>query len=252
MIELKNLKKYYGGFRAVNDITITVEPGEIFAFLGVNGAGKTTTIRMMVGILRPTSGEIILGGHNLASQPEKAKAIVGYIPDRPYIYPKLTGQEFLKFVGNLYGVSSRELTLRVDELLEKFGLYEWRNEMVESYSHGMKQRLATSAALVHKPQILIVDEPMVGLDPRGARMFKDALQDFADNGMTIFLSTHSLDVAEEVADRLAIIQKGEIISTGSLLDIRTNLGLSESALETIFLELTQEKESEELTIITTT
>ncbi len=250
MIELTNLKKNYGNFWAVNDISITVEPGEIFAFLGVNGAGKTTTIRMMVGILQPTSGNIKIGGHDLSREPEKAKSIVGYIPDRPYIYPKLTGQEFLNFVGNLYKVPKQELTSRVNDLLEQFTLTDWRNEIVESYSHGMKQRLATCAALIHRPKVLIVDEPMVGLDPRGARMFKDALKTFAKEGVTIFLSTHSLDVAEEVADRLAIIQKGQIISTGSLSNIREELGLSETALETIFLELTQERESHELTIIT--
>lgn len=240
MIEVKNLTKRYGTFSAVNDVSLSVEPGEIFGFLGVNGAGKTSTIRMMVGVIAPTAGTISLGGHDLKAEPQKAKSITGYIPDRPYIYPKLTGREFLNFVGNLYKVPKKELRIRIEEILEKFSLTDWGDEMVESYSHGMKQRLATSAALIHKPKILIVDEPMVGLDPRGARMFKDALREFARDGMTIFLSTHSLDVAEEVADRLAIIQRGRIITTGTLSEIRTNAGLFESALETIFLELTSD------------
>ncbi|MDZ4786906.1 MAG: ABC transporter ATP-binding protein [bacterium] len=249
MIELKNLEKRYGNFCAVNDISLTIEPGEIFAFLGVNGAGKTTTIRMMTGILQPTAGSISIGGFDLSKNPEKAKSITGYIPDRPYIYPKLTGREFLYFVGSLYKVSKKECAKRVQELLQQFSLVEWQNEMVESYSHGMKQRLATCAALVHKPKILIVDEPMVGLDPRGARMFKDALREFADRGMTIFLSTHSLDVAEELADRLAIIQKGKIISIGTLNEIKARSGFIDKGLELLFLQLTEETLPEELVIV---
>jgi ABC-2 type transport system ATP-binding protein len=240
MIEVDKLCKNYGNFKAVDNVSLKIEPGEIFGFLGVNGAGKTSTIRMMVGIIQPDSGSIKLGGYDLALQPEAAKSIVGYIPDRPYIYPKLTGREFLTFCGNLYRVPKKALKESIDEVLHKFALEDWADELIESYSHGMKQRIATCAALVHKPKILIVDEPMVGLDPRGARMFKDTLKDLAESGMTIFLSTHSLDVAEEVADRLAIIQRGRIITSGTLDEIRSNAGLFESALEAIFLELTNE------------
>jgi len=240
MIEVDKLCKNYGNFKAVDNVSLKIEPGEIFGFLGVNGAGKTSTIRMMVGIIQPDSGSIKLGGYDLALQPEAAKSIVGYIPDRPYIYPKLTGREFLTFCGNLYRVPKKALKESIDEALQKFALEDWADELIESYSHGMKQRIATCAALVHKPKILIVDEPMVGLDPRGARMFKDTLKDLAESGMTIFLSTHSLDVAEEVADRLAIIQRGRIITSGTLDEIRSNAGLFESALEAIFLELTNE------------
>ncbi len=240
MIELNALCKNYGPHKAVDNISIKVEPGEIFGFLGVNGAGKTTTIRMMAGIIQPSSGSISLGGFNLDTHPEHAKIITGYIPDRPYIYPKLTGREFLHFCANLYKVPKKEITDRANRILEKFALTEWADELIESYSHGMRQRIATCAALMHNPKILIVDEPMVGLDPRGAKMFKDTLKELADSGMTIFLSTHSLDVAEEVADRLAIIQRGKIITSGTLDQIRSNAGLFESALETIFLELTSE------------
>lgn len=251
MIELDKLCKNYGKFKAVDDVSLKIEPGEIFGFLGVNGAGKTSTIRMMVGIIQPNSGSIKLGGYDLALQPEEAKAIVGYIPDRPYIYPKLTAREFLNFCGNLYRVPKKELKHSIDEVLHKFALEDWADELIESYSHGMKQRIATCAALVHKPKILIVDEPMVGLDPRGARMFKDTLKELANSGMTIFLSTHSLDVAEELADRLAIIQRGRIITSGTLDEIRSNAGLFESALEAIFLELTNEPiYSKETNIIT--
>jgi ABC-2 type transport system ATP-binding protein len=240
MIEVSNLSKSYGRHKAVDGISFKVEAGEIYGFLGVNGAGKTSTIRMMVGIIQPTAGSIKLGGFDIIGQPEQAKSITGYIPDRPYIYPKLTGREFLSFSANLYKVPKKEIALRVGEILEKFALTEWADELVESYSHGMKQRLATCASLIHKPKILIVDEPMVGLDPRGAKMFKDTLKDLANSGMCIFLSTHSLDVAEEVADRLAIIQRGRLITSGTLDEIRSNAGLFESALETIFLELTSE------------
>lgn len=247
MIEIKNVSKRYGNFEAVKNVSIEIQRGEIFGFLGVNGAGKTTTIKMMTGILKPTSGTIKLGGFDILEESQAAKAITGYIPDRPYIYSKLTGREFLQFTGDLYQVEHRDLNKRMDELLNKFSLWEWQNELIESYSHGMKQRLATAAALVHKPQVLIVDEPMVGLDPRGARLLKDAFREFSEQGMTIFLSTHSLDVAEEVADRLAIIQSGEIISRGTLAEIRNQTGDLESRLEQLFLQLTSESSGGEYT-----
>lgn len=238
MIELTRITKKYSDFLAVNDLSLTIGKGEIFGFLGVNGAGKTTTIKMMVGILRPSSGEITIGGHKLSTDSIAAKRITGYIPDRPYMYPKLTGKEFLYFVCDLYGVSSLEADKRIDQLLEEYALTEWKNELVESYSHGMKQRLATCAALVHNPQVLIVDEPMVGLDPHGAKFLKDAFRRYAKQGMSIFLSTHSLNVAEEVADRLAIIHRGEIITVGTLAAIREKTGKLDEGLENLFLQLT--------------
>ena len=238
MIKLTNLTKSYGSFTAVNGVSLSVPTGRIFAFLGVNGAGKTTTIRMMTGILRPTSGSIYLGGYDLLSEPLMAKAITGYIPDRPNLYPKLTGREFLNFICDLYRVDGKKAEKRIDEVLEEYTLTQWQDELIESYSHGMKQRLATCAAIVHDPRVLIVDEPMVGLDPHGARNLKEAFKRYARAGVTIFLSTHSLNVAEELADNLAIIHKGSILTTGTLDDIRALTGKQDEGLEHMFLELT--------------
>ena len=238
MITLEHVTKKYGSFLAVNDISLEINSGEIFAFLGVNGAGKTTSIRMMTGILRPTSGNIFLGGYNLLTEPLKAKSIVGYVPDRPNLYPKLTGREFLYFICDLYSMGTKEADRRIDEVLEEYRLIEWQDELIESFSHGMKQRLATCAALVHNPKVLIVDEPMVGLDPHGAKMLKEAFKRYASEGMTVFLSTHSLNVAEEVADRMAIIQKGSILTAGTLSEIRDKTGKQDKGLEHLFLELT--------------
>lgn len=240
MIEIQELFKKYGSFPAVNNISFSVEPGEIFGFLGINGAGKTTTLKMLAGVLKPTSGRIRIGEFDMSSQPEKAKNITGYIPDRPYLYNKLTGREFLQFVCDLYSISSKDSDYRIDALLEEYGLTKWNNELVESYSHGMKQRLATCAALVHNPKVLIVDEPMVGLDPHGAKFLKEAFRRYADDGMSILLSTHSLNVAEEVADRLAIIHQGSIIAIGTLEHIRAKVGDIEICLEEVFLRLTSE------------
>lgn len=238
MITLKNLSKSYGSFKAVNDISLHVPSGGIFAFLGVNGAGKTTTIKMITGILKPSLGSIYLGGYDLGAEPLQAKAITGYIPDRPNLYPKLTGREFLNFMCDLYRVPAKQAERRIDEVLEEYTLTQWQDELIESYSHGMKQRIATCGALVHDPRVLIVDEPMVGLDPHGARNLKDAFKRYARAGVTIFLSTHSLNVAEELADNLAIIHKGSILTTGTLEDIRALTGKHDEGLEDMFLELT--------------
>jgi ABC-2 type transport system ATP-binding protein len=238
MITLKNLSKSYGSFKAVNNVSLQVPTGGIFAFLGVNGAGKTTTIRMITGILKPSSGSIYLGGYDLLADPIQAKAITGYIPDRPNLYPKLTGREFLNFMCDLYRVPGKHAEKRIDEVLEEYSLTQWQDELIESYSHGMKQRLATCAALVHDPRVLIVDEPMVGLDPHGARNLKEAFKRYAKEGVTIFLSTHSLNVAEELADNLAIIHQGSILTTGTLDEIRELTGKHDEGLEDMFLELT--------------
>jgi ABC-2 type transport system ATP-binding protein len=237
MIEISNLTKHYGSFKAVNGVSLSIEPGEIFGFLGVNGAGKTTTLKMLAGVLKPTSGNINIAGFDMSVEPEKAKSVTGYIPDRPYIYSKLTGREFLSFVADLYKVPQPYSEI-ISSLLEEYGLTKWENELVESYSHGMKQRLATCAALVHKPKVLIVDEPMVGLDPHGAKFLKTAFRRYADQGMSILLSTHSLNVAEEVADRLAIIHQGTIIAIGSLGHIQQETGNIDTHLEEMFLKLT--------------
>jgi ABC-2 type transport system ATP-binding protein len=238
MIEIKNLCKRYGQFTAVDNISLRVEPGEIFGFLGVNGAGKTTTLKMLAGVLKPTSGEIKLGDVDMRTDPVRAKSITGYIPDRPYLYGKLTGREFLYFVADLYQVDRALVNARIDTLLSEYSLLEWQDELIESYSHGMKQRIATCAGLIHNPRVLIVDEPMVGLDPHGAKLLKDQFRKYAASGMSILLSTHSLNVAEEVANRLAIIHRGSIITVGTLSRIREQTGRLDEGLENIFLQLT--------------
>lgn len=245
MITIKNLTKRYGELTAVQDISLAVAAGEIVGFLGINGAGKTTTLKILAGILQSTSGEIVLGGYNLATDAEAAKAITGYIPDRPYLYNKLTAREFLYFVADLYQVKTRTQDDRIDELLREYSLLQWQNELIESFSHGMKQRLATCAALVHQPKILIVDEPMVGLDPHGARFLKQAFRRYADAGMAILLSTHSLNVAEEMADRVAIIHHGVIITQGTVGHVKaqgTNSSHRDHRLEDVFIELTAAEE----------
>lgn len=238
MIELEHVTKAYGNFRAVNDLSLIVRPGEIFGFLGVNGAGKTTTLSMLAGVLRPTSGTIRIGGFNLAVEPDRAKHITGYIPDRPYLYSKLTAREFLYFVGELYQVPLAKVDQKIGELLEAYGLADWQDELIESFSHGMKQRLATCAALVHEPQVLIVDEPIVGLDPHGAKLFKESIRRYASQGMAILLSTHSLHVAEEVSDRIAIINQGSLLITGTVDEVKARAGSNQANLEKVFLELT--------------
>lgn len=238
MIKLDHVSRSYGDFFAVKDVTLEVMSGEVFGFLGVNGAGKTTTLRMITGVLQPTSGSITIGGFDMATEPEKAKAITGYIPDRPYLYPKLTAREFLDFVADLYRVPLDEVNERIEQLLTAYGLIEWQHELIDSFSHGMKQRLATAAALIHKPQILVIDEPMVGLDPHGAQLLKQSIRDYAEQGMTILLSTHSLNVAEEISDRIAIIDHGKILTIGTLSELRESVGETSGNLEQIFLQLT--------------
>jgi ABC-2 type transport system ATP-binding protein len=242
MIRIINLRKQYGRLAAVDNLNIEVAPGEIFGFLGPNGAGKTTTIRVMMGILRASSGRVILGGHDVEQEPQQAKAIAGFIPDRPFIYEKLSGKEFLTFIAKLHRMESARLRCRIDELLEYFELANWQDELVEGFSHGMKQRLVLCAALVHEPRILIVDEPMVGLDPKGARTIKDLFRSLAKNGTTVFLSTHSISVAEEVCHRIGIIQKGHLIAAGTMADIYRLTHGQDSNLEDVFLELTQQQD----------
>ena len=244
-VSISHLKKSYGSFAAVQDISLDIKAGEVFGVLGVNGAGKTTTLRMLAGILTPTAGDISIFGISLRDNPIEAKRICGYIPDRPYLYNKLTGREFLYFVSDLYHVPVEMAERNIERLLAEYKLTEWQYELIESYSHGMKQRLATCAALIHEPKLLIVDEPMVGLDPHGAKFLKAAFRRYAAEGMTVLLSTHSLNVAEEVADRLVIIDRGKIIALGTLAEIRsqTNSSLdNEENLESLFFRLTCDDE----------
>jgi ABC-2 type transport system ATP-binding protein len=238
MIAIHDLVKKYGGFTAVNGVTLEVASGEIHGFLGPNGAGKTTTIRMVTGLLKPTSGRIIVNGHDLAADPERAKASLGFIPDRPFLYEKLTAGEFLRFHGGLYGLEGADVCGRVHEMLELFELTRWKNELVESFSHGMKQRLVMCAAFLHRPQALLVDEPMVGLDPRGARLIKDVFRRMSARGVAILMSTHTLEVAEEMCDRISIILQGKIIARGTVADVRAMAGNPDDQLTSVFLKLT--------------
>jgi ABC-2 type transport system ATP-binding protein len=236
MIKLINLTKNYGKLVAVNRINLEVARGEIFGFLGPNGAGKTTTIKMMAGLLQPTSGTILIGGHDVQKEPIKAKFITGFIPDRPFLYEKLTATEFMRFVAELFEMKDPDT--RVKEKLDLFGLADWAGELIENFSHGMKQRLVMAAALLHDPKILIVDEPMVGLDPRGARLVKDIFKDLTAKGVTVFMSTHTLEIVEQMCTRVAIINKGDIIAEGSVEDLGRMALMPESHLEPIFLKLT--------------
>ncbi len=236
MIKLINLTKKYGNLVAVNGINLDVSRGEVFGFLGPNGAGKTTTIKMMTGLLQPTGGSALIGGHDVQKEPLKAKFLTGFIPDRPFLYEKLTAAEFMQFVARLYEMEDSHK--RIAELLELFGLPDWKDELVENFSHGMKQRLVMASALLHHPRVLVVDEPMVGLDPRGARLVKDIFKDLASKGVTIFMSTHTLEIVEQMCTRVAIIHKGDIIAEGSVEDLGQMARMPTSHLEPIFLRLT--------------
>jgi ABC-2 type transport system ATP-binding protein len=238
MIAIRDLVKTYGAFTAVDGVSLSVEPGQIHGFLGPNGAGKTTTIRMIAGLLRPTSGTIVVNGHDLALAPEAAKASLGFIPDRPFIYEKLTAGEFLRFHGGLYGLDDAETRTRAAEMLELFELSRWEPELVESFSHGMKQRLVMCAAFLHRPRAVLVDEPMVGLDPRGARLIKDVFRRMSGRGVAILMSTHTLEVAEEMCDRISIILKGRIIASGTVNELRALAGAHDEQLTPVFLKLT--------------
>jgi ABC-2 type transport system ATP-binding protein len=238
MIRLDSVTRCYGRFTAVHPLDLHVPAGQLFGFLGPNGAGKTTTIRMVTGVLQPTSGSIRIAGHDMLRQPLAAKRHIGYVPDRPTLYEKLTGGEFLRFVCGLWGTDSPAALARGDELLEMFELTPWRDRLVESYSHGMRQKLLISSALVHSPDVLVVDEPMVGLDPRGARLIKDLLRAFVDQGGTVFLSTHTLEVAEALCDRIAILHQGRLRAIGSMPELRAHAAAGAVGLEEIFLKLT--------------
>ena len=239
MIAVQNLVKIYGRFKAVDDVSLNIEPGEIHGFLGPNGAGKTTTMRMIAGLLKPTSGRILVNNHDLEREPEAAKGSLGFIPDRPFIYDKLTAGEFLTFHAGLYGLTNGQVGSRVDEMLELFELTQWKHELIESFSHGMKQRLVMSSAFFHRPQAVAVDEPMVGLDPRGARLIKDVFRRMSERGVAILMSTHTLEVAQEMCHRVSIIQKGHIIAQGTVDEVKRIAGsTTDEHLTGVFLKLT--------------
>jgi ABC-2 type transport system ATP-binding protein len=238
MIQVRELVKRYGAFTAVDGVSLEVAPGEIHGFLGPNGAGKTTTLKMIAGLLKPSSGSVLIDGHDVAREPAAAKAALGFIPDRPYLYEKLTAGEFLRFHAGLYGMHDGGLAERIQELLALFELRRWQDELIESFSHGMKQRLVMCAAFLHRPPAVLVDEPMVGLDPRGARLIKEVFRSMSRRGVAILMSTHTLEVAEEMCDRISIILGGRIIARGTVDELRSLAGSPGEELTPVFLKLT--------------
>lgn len=240
MIRVEGLEKKYGKFQALAPLDLEVGAGQVFGFLGPNGAGKTTTIRLLAGVLPPTAGKITIDGVDLLAEPERARARIGFIPDRPYLYEKLTAFEFLEFITGIYGTPPERVRAEGKELLESHGLLPFADQLIEGYSHGMKQRLVLCATLLHHPRVFIVDEPMVGLDPMGARQIKDVFRKLAAEGRTVFLSTHSLDVAQEVCDRIGIIHKGRLVALGTLDELRRGAAGQED-LESVFLRVLEEE-----------
>ena len=238
MIEFHNVTRTYARKVAVDDLTLTVPPGELFALLGPNGAGKTTTIKMLVGLLRPTSGNVAACGHDLVDDVRRATRSIGYVPEEPFLYDKLSGREFLEFAAEIRGLDRDAVKDRIDRECRNFGLDEFVDDLTETYSHGMKQRLVFASALLHDPAVLVVDEPMVGLDPLSVRIAKDLLRSQATAGVTVFMSTHTLAVAEEIADRIGIMDRGRLRFLGSVAELQHELESPHDALEPLFLELT--------------
>ena len=242
MIEIENLTKKFGNIAAVDNLSLRVTKGEFFGFLGPNGAGKTTTIKMLAGILKPTSGVIKLDGYDIARYPLEAKRICGFIPDRPFLYEKLTGKEFLSFIAGIYSLNKNSSEDKIEHLLGLFELNQWADELIESYSHGMRQRLVMIAALLHQPKIIIIDEPLVALDPKGIKLVKRILFDYCHQGATIFMSTHNLSLAEELCSRIGIIHQGKLLAVGTREELREFAHSRQHNLEAIFLKLTEEED----------
>jgi len=246
ILQISNLTKRFGSHLAVDNVSLSVNSGEIYGFLGPNGAGKTTTIKMLAGLLKPDRGSIVIKGHDLASDPATCKQDTGYIPDRPWLYEKLTGMEFLQFIASLYKLEPERFDASTTHFLKLFDLYEWRDHLIESYSHGMRQKLIMTSVLMQDQPLMIIDEPMVGLDPKSARLVKELFKQRARSGTAIFLSTHSLEIAEELCHRIAIITEGSILTSGTMETLREEAGKKDSDLEDIFLELTGAWELQEV------
>ena len=244
MIKIEGLKVSYGDYLAVDNLNLNIQKGELFAFLGPNGAGKTTTIKALTGLLNPDSGTIEICGHDMEESPLKAKSLMGYVPDVAVFYEKLTSIEFMKFIGDLYGIDKKILYDNTVELFNTMDLEPFANAQIEELSHGTRQRLAIAASLCHEPEVFVIDEPMVGLDPLHARVVKQELQKRCQNGLTVMMSTHLLNVAEELADRIGIIDGGKLIALGTLEELR--MGKDAEALEEIFLKLFDKDESANL------
>ncbi len=245
LIELHDLCKNYGPKCAVDGVSLKVFGGEVFGFLGPNGAGKTTTIKMIVGLLRPTSGTVKVAGYDIQQQPLQAKISSGFVPDTPNLYQKLSARELLRFVGDLYSMAPRQVDHRIEELLRLFSLEDAGDDLIDSYSHGMQQKASLAAALMHDPKVLVLDEPTVGLDPKSARLIKDVLRQFADRGSAVFVTTHILEIAERMCDRIAIINQGKIVAVGTMAELRA-MGQGQASLEDIFLSLTGGAEEAEI------
>ena len=239
LVRLEHVSKSFGLKRAVSDVSLTLRAGEVFAFLGPNGAGKTTTMKLTTGLLRPDGGMIEVCGISMQHNGRMAKQHIAYVPDQPFLYDKLTGREFLRFTREMYQVPARLGEERQAELSARLDMTDFLDQLAENYSHGMKQKVALAAALIHAPRVLIVDEPIVGLDPRSVRVIKTMLRELAAAGGTVFMSTHTLDIAEQVADRIGIIHEGRLIALGTLAELR-QLSASEGRLEDVFLRLTEE------------
>jgi ABC-2 type transport system ATP-binding protein len=240
MIEFDSVTRKYGQKVAVDGLDLVIPPGELFALLGPNGAGKTTTIKMIVGLMQPSSGTVRVCGHNVTTSARDAARLLGYVPDVPYLYDKLTGREFLRFIADMFGLDQRLSEERLARQIANFQLANFVDDLTETYSHGMKQRLAFAAALVHEPRVLVIDEPMVGLDPRSVRLVKDLLRAQAAAGLTIFMSTHLLSIAEEIADRVGVLEQGKLRFLGTLDELRRHLATEHSSLEQLYLNLTAE------------
>jgi ABC-2 type transport system ATP-binding protein len=243
-IELTGVTKRYGNFTAVSNLSLSVGEGELFAFLGPNGAGKTTTIKMISGLLIADAGDVTVCGHPMGRDGRRAKAQLAYLPDQPFLYDKLTGREFLEFVGEMYGLGRDRFQKRFDELIDRLEMRDFLDQLTEGYSHGMKQRTALAAGLLHDPKVLVTDEPMVGLDPRTVRTVKDLMREMTHRGHTVFMSTHTLEVAEVVADRIGIIHRGKLVALGTLAELRARRAQSQT-LEDIFLGLTMDENDAE-------
>ncbi|MBA4389296.1 MAG: ABC transporter [Verrucomicrobia bacterium] len=238
MIEIKDLSKHYGKVQAVRNLSLTVPRGELFCFLGPNGAGKTTTLKILTGLLKPSSGSTHIGGLCMQTDPVASKKMIGYIPDMPFLYERLTTKEFFRFSGDLYGMPGDLVESRFSELFKLFDLVDQQATLVKDLSHGMRQRLIYASTLLHDPQVLFIDEPLIGLDPRTIRLIKDLLREKARNGMTIFLTTHILALAQDIADRIGIILDGRLVALGTLRELLdANKGSTD--LEQLFLELTR-------------
>jgi ABC-2 type transport system ATP-binding protein len=246
ILVIEHMTKKFGNFKAVDDISLTVSKGEIFGFLGPNGAGKTTTIKMIAGLLKPDAGQISINNRNLAEEPRYCKQNTGYIPDRPYLFEKLTGYEFLQFIASLYNLDPDTFSTNTAYYLKLFDLLEWQHRLIESYSHGMRQKLIISSVFILDQPLIVVDEPMVGLDPKSARIVKELFKNHSARGTSIFLSTHSLEIAEELCDRIGIILNGSLRAIGNLNDLQIEAKTKHSDLEEIFLELTGAYELQEI------